>query len=436
LALDTFGLAAENKPVKTRLASSVFVAVFAACHFIHGPACGAGETEPSWPAFHGADRLNMSQETGLLKEWPEGGPKLLWTYDNCGRGYSGVSIACGMIFTAGDFAREERLIGLDMDGKLRWEVPNGEPWKRPCPGSRATPTFDDGKLYQMGPHGRLASFDAKTGKEIWSVDLVEKFDAKWGIWSLAENVIVDGDKLLCMPGGPGGRIVALDKNTGETVWTNNDIAESAAYCSPVIVTHEGVRQMLTMTQRSVLGIEVESGKMAWSAPFIPRSPQNALTPLYHDGHVFVACGHSSGGSLMKIDQDAKTAETVWHREDLDNCHSGTLYIDGKLFGSACRQGGRHFYCVDYLTGKTLKLDKSLGKVGMTAADGMIYTLGHHGTVSLIEVTDDGFEVASQFDLPKKPSNYYLAHPVICGGRLYLRGGEKLWVYDVRKSSSR
>jgi len=413
----------------------VLYALFAACTagvLACGSAIADDTAQPSWPAFHGADRLNISSETGLMKQWPEGGPELLWTYDECGRGYSGVSIADGMIFTAGDFPEAEKVMALDMDGQLIWSTPNGGPWTRSCPGSRTTPTYDDGFVYQMTPLGRLASFEARTGKPVWAVDLAERFEARYGIWALAENVLIDGNMVLCMPGGPKGRIVALDKRTGETIWIHTEIQDIAAYCSPVIVTHDGVRQMLTMTQRTVLGIEVATGKLAWSAPFVPRSPQNALTPLYHNGHVFVACGHSSGGSLMKIDQEAKTATTVWHREDLDNCHGGTLLVDGKLFGCGCRMGGKHVYCVDFMTGKTLKMDKSLGKVGMTMADGMIYCVGHRGLVSLLKITPDGFDVVSQFNLPRKSTNHYLAHPVVCGGRLYLRGDQKLYVYDIRE----
>ncbi len=393
-------------------------------------AADAAATQASWPAFHGADRLNMSSEKGLLKRWPEGGPPLLWTYDRCGRGYSGVSIADGMIFTIGDFPDAEKVMALDMDGRLLWETPNGKPWTRACPGSRTIPTYDEGKLYQMSPLGRLASIEARTGKPVWALDLKEEFDARYGIWALAENVLIDGNMLLCMPGGARGRIVALDKRTGKTIWINTEIEDIAAYCSPVIVTHGGIRQMLTMTQRSVVGVEVATGKLVWSAPFVPRSPQNALTPLYHKGHVFVACGHSSGGSLMKIDLPSKSATTVWHRKDLDNCHGGTLLIDGKLYGCGCRMGGKHVYCVDFMTGETIKMDKSLGKVGMTTAEGMIYCMNHRGTVSLLEITSHGFDIVSQFNLPKKPANHYLAHPVVCGGRLYLRGDRKLYVYDI------
>lgn len=387
---------------------------------------------PFWPTFHGPDRTNIARETGLLRKWPEGGPKLVWKFTDCGEGYSGVSIAEGRIYTAGDFDDVEMLVTLDMDGKLLWKASNGKSWRRASPGSRTTPTFDEGLLYQMNPNGRLAAFEAATGKEVWAVDLVERFDAQYGVWGLAENVIVEGDRVLCMPGGSKGRVVALDKRTGKTLWVNTDPEHSAAYCSPLVVDYAGSRQLITMTQKSVLGVDVKTGKLAWSAPFVPRSPQNALTPVFRDGYVFVACGHSSGGTVMKIDPQLKTATQVWYREDLDNCHGGAVLLGDKLFGCGCRMGGKSFYCVDFLSGKTRKLDRTLGKVGISYADGMLYCINHRGAVYLIEVTDEDFRIASQFNLPKRPDNTYLAHPVICGGRLYLRGDTNLWAFDVRR----
>jgi outer membrane protein assembly factor BamB len=393
----------------------------------------AAETggEATWPEFHGRGRTNVSPDTGLLKKWPEDGPKLLWHYDHCGRGYSGVAIAEGMIFTAGDFGDFEMVLALDMNGKLLWKAQNGEAWLRSCPGSRTTPTYDKGVLYQMNPNGRLAAFKAKTGEEIWAVDLAKRFEARYGIWALAENVIVEDDKVLCMPGGPKGRVVALDKRTGKTVWINTEIKNTAAYCSPVVVTHDGVRQLLTMTQKSLVAVDVKTGKTVWSTPFVPTSPQNALTPVYHDGYVFVACGHSTGGTLFKINAKTRGADIVWHRKDLDNCHGGAMLIDGNLFGCGCRMGGKNFYCVDFMTGKTKKLDKTVGKVGITCADGMIYALNHRGMMYLMGVTPEGFDIVSQFDLGKMPANSYLAHPVVCGGRMYLKQGRRLFVYDVR-----
>ena len=192
----------------------------------------------------------------------------------------------------------------------------------------------------------------------------------------------------------------------------------------------GVQHSFTIGEYG-LYLDVETGALLWSVSFIPRSPQNALKPVFHDGHVFIACGHGSGGRLIKPDLTSGTATTVWHREELDDCHSGALLIDGRLYGAACRVGGQYFYCVDFLTGKTVKLDKTLGKVGITCADGMIYALNHRGTMFLLSATPEGFDIVSQFELQRKPTNAYLAHPVVCNGRLYIRCGPELHAYDVR-----
>ena len=165
---------------------------------------------------------------------------------------------------------------------------------------------------------------------------------------------------------------------------------------------------------------------------MPRSPQNALTPVFHDGYVFVACGHSSGGSLFKIDLASRGATLVWHRKDLDNCHGGAVLVEGNLYGCGCRQGGKSFYCVDFLSGATHQLDKTLGKVGITCAEGMLYCLNHRGRMFLLAMKPEGFEIVSQFDLDKKPDNSYLAHPVVCGGRLYLRCADDLYAYDISR----
>jgi len=418
--------------MKTKQTIAATTMLFFAVYFLAGLSfAGDIDDGSAWPEFHGPGRTNISPDRGLLKEWPEGGPRKLWTFSQCGRGFSGVAIADGMIFTAGDFGPEEMIIALDMNGGLLWKSPNGQAWRRSSPGSRATPTYSDGVVYHMNPLGRIAAFEARSGRELWAVDLKARFDARYGIWALAENVIVDGDRVLCMPGGPKGRVVALDKRTGKTLWANTEIEDTAAYCSGVVVNHAGVRQLISMMQRSVVGVNVENGNLVFSAPFVPMSPQNALTPVFRDGYVFVACGHSSGGTLLKIDPSSRTASEVWHRPDLDDCHSGTVLVSGRLYGSACRMGGKGFYCVEFLSGKTVKIDKTMGKVGITCADGMIYALNHQGTMYLLVVTEDGFKTVSQFQLKKMPTNSYLAHPVVCGGRLYIRCGQNLHAYNVR-----
>ncbi|MGM0486371.1 MAG: PQQ-binding-like beta-propeller repeat protein [Planctomycetota bacterium] len=410
------------------LAATLLLAAWAPMTHV---SAGEAARRPRWPQLHGPDRTNISPERDLMKRWPEGGPPLAWSYSPCGKGYSSVTIAEEKIFTAGDFGNGETLLALDLDGKLLWKARNGAAWRGSSPGSRATPTYNEGMLYHMNPTGRLAAYEADSGQPVWHVDLKSQFDAKHGIWAFAENVVVDGNKVLCMPGGTKARVVALDKRTGETLWTNTEIEHSAAYCSPVVVTYRDARQMISMTQKSVVGVDVATGKLLWSAPFVPKFPQNALMPVFHDGFVFVACGHSSGGTVMKIQPDSRTASTVWHRRDLDNCHGGSVLMDGRLFGCGCRSGGKSFYCVDFFTGKTIKLDRTLGKVAITCADDMIYCVNHRGEVSLLAIIPDGFDIVSQFQLERKSPNSYLAHPVVCGGKLYVRCDDDLYAYDIR-----
>ena len=386
--------------------------------------------QAQWPCFHGPNHDNISLETGLLKKWPKEGPKMIWQYSECGRGFSMVSIADGMIFTAGDFGDDEMVIALNMEGKLLWKSPNGKSWKGSHPGSRTVPTYDNGVLYQMNPTGMLSAFRANSGKSIWSVDLSERFNVRYGIWALSENVVVADDLVLCMPGGSKGRVVALDKQTGRTVWKNTELDEIAAYCSPVLVSHKGVRQYITLTGKRVVSIEAKTGKLLWSYPHPTPYNQSITTPIFNDGYVFITSGHSGGGRLLKINDDQRSARQIWYRKELDSCHGGVVLLDGRMYGSACRLGGKIFFCADFLTGNIRQQDKRLGKLSLTYADGMIYGLNTEGNMLLIKITAEGFNVVSRFKVPNQGSGQFLSHPVICGRRLYIRHWNNLYVYDI------
>jgi outer membrane protein assembly factor BamB len=417
----------------------VFAAGLSAVLFFGAVPLSAAETgsDAWWPEFHGPRRDNISPEKGLLKKWPEEGPELIWKYPECGGGYSMVSVADGMIFTAGDFGDREMLIALNMDGKLLWTSPNGASWNGPHPGSRTTPTYHRGLLYHMNPTGRLAAYRAPSGKQIWSVDLQSEFGARYGTWAMAENVVVEGDLLLCVPGGSKALVAALNKHTGETVWVNTELKEVAAYCSPVLVTYQGVRQMITLTQKSVVGVDVHTGKLLWSYPHLTRHDQNVTSPVFSDGYVFVTSGHFSGGRLLEINPNLHDATEVWYRKSFDNCHGGVILVDGCLYGSGCRKGGKDFFCVDFLTGKERQVDRTLNdKLSLACADGMLYGLSYKGKMWLMAITPGGFSVVSQFDVPRKSKDLYLSQPVICGGRLYLRHDRNLYAYDIRAESSR
>jgi len=420
---------------RTRTARTILLGVAALA--LAGGAGGAADPAEHpggyWPQLHGPRRDNKSTETGLLARWPEGGPPRLWTFTECGRGYACPSIAGGRLFTSGDFDKEEYVLALDLDGNLLWKSPNGKAWRGPEPGSRTTPTWSDGMVYHLGPHGRLAAFEADTGEEAWAVDLVEAFGARRSTWGFAENVRVEGEVVLCTPGGPRGRVVALDKKTGRPVWANTTIDDDQAYCSPVVVTHGGRRQLIVLMKQSVVGVDVETGRRLWSHAHPNRYNQNVDTPLYHEGRVFVTSGHQAGGRLIAIGPDGRTARQVWYCPEFDNCHGGVLLLDGHLYGVGCRMYHKGLLCVDWKTGKVAYRAEPVGKVSITWAEGLIYGVGQKGEVRLVKATPKEAAIVSEFRIPPVPTkDHLLAHPVVCGGRLYIRHAGHLLAYDIRK----
>ena len=386
-----------------------------------------------WPRFHGPNHDNTSVETGLLRAWPEGGPPLAWRFGECGEGYAGVSVAGGRIFTAGDFGAAEYVLCLDLGGTLLWKTANGRSWRGSTPGARTSPTASEGAVFHMNPTGRLAAFEAATGKELWAVDLREEFGASPGAWGFSENLAVDGDLVLCAPGGARGRIVALDKKTGATRWANTALDDSAAYCSPIVVTHAGVRQYITLMRKALVGIDVRSGKLLWSHPHQAPYAMNITTPRYKDGCVFVASGHNTGGRLVRI--GAAGAAEVWFNNDIDNCHNGVAIIGGYMYGSGCRLHHDGLQCVEVATGKTMPALPALGKVSLTCADGMLVCLNQQRVVSLVRPDPEGSAIVSSFTLPAASKDDTLAHPVVCGGRLYLRHAANLYAYDIRAAAA-
>jgi outer membrane protein assembly factor BamB len=394
------------------------------------PAAAAPEG-PFWPEFHGPDRTNISGETGLLQAWPTEGPTRLWTFDGCGRGFSGVTIAGGLLFLSGDFGDEERLIALDLDGKRKWQVTHGKAWKGPQPGSRTAPTWNDGLLYHLNPHASLTCLEAATGKTVWTVDLKRTFDAMVGSWGFTESVIVEGDLLLCMPGGPSGRVVALDKKTGKTAWANTTIRDRAAYASPIVVTHAGVRQYVTLARESILGVDVKTGKLLWTHAHPSTCDQNVTSPIYHEGAVFVTSGHKAGGRVARLAADGRGVDEVWYMRDFDNCHGGVVLLDGLLFGSGCRLYKRGLMCVEFATGKLRYNAREVGKVSIAYADGRIYCLGNDASMALVEATPERATIVSRFEPPWKNKPPCLSHPVVCSGRLYIRHLDELMAYDIR-----
>jgi len=395
----------------------------------------ASQKEAEWPCFHGLDRRNKSAETGLLKKWQEEGPELLWTVSGLGEGYTSVSIAKGYLYTAGMIEKQTYVFAFDLNGKLVWKEPNGSSWEatmshaRSYTGSRSTPTYDNGVVYHLGETGRLATFDYRTGKEIWSLELREMFDAEIPEYGYSESIYIDGDRLYCNPAGKKGFMACLNKENGELIWANTEIQGTVGFSSPIIAESNGYRQIIAISSNSVYGADTKTGELLWSVEYENQRQNNVADPIFHNGHVFAASGYGKGSILIKLTaSDGKIIqETAWQTDLMDNHHGGVILHDGYLYGAGHSASG--WFCLDFMTGKQMWNTK--GKGSLVYADNMFYLLEEKGTMKLVKATPEKYDLISSFQVPEGGKGMHWAHPVVCDGRLYVRHADKLFAYDIR-----
>jgi len=407
----------------------------------------AAETLPAadWPQFHGPNRDNKSADTGLLESWPERGPPRLWEASGIGQGYSCVAVARGKIYITGDIAGDCVITALDMGGSTVWRQKNGKAWAGSYPGTRSTPTITaDGLLYHESGIGNLVCLKADTGEVVWSVNILEEFDGRNITWGLAESPLVVGRLVICTPAGEEVSMVALDRKTGNTVWKCRGAKDKPGYASPILVDYQGLKQIVTVMARSVVGVRAADGKLLWRYPHKVYADENILTPLFQDGFLIVSgCVRKGTTSLrLVVSGDECQVETHWHNETLDNKHGGMVLVNDRLYGYA-ELGSRRapWVCVDFKTGETifqcspLRSSYKYKSGSLTYADGMFYLYSDNGNLALAKTTDTGFEVTGRLRIEDPGERPTWAHPVVCGGRLYLRYGDKLAAYDVRQHSN-
>jgi len=392
-----------------------------------------GATKFDWPQFHGPNRDNISKEIGLLKGWPVKGPKLLWTSRGIGEGFSTVAISNGLIYTTGNIGDYTVITALTTNGELKWATRNGSAYRRDKPGARSTPTIDSGRLYHDNADGDIVCLNAKTGKEIWSLNILDKFNGRNITWALSESILIDSDKLICTPGGENAGIVALDKNTGSTIWICRDTHDKPGYASPIVFEYDGTRQIVTLMAESVVGVDAETGKLLWKVQHKTPFDENINTPIYCDGSVFV-CSRTTGTRRLRlrINGGNVSVEQVWESKLLDSQHGGILLLDDHLYGACRSTRNGPWVCLDAKTGERLYAEKGIGTGSLNYADGLLYALNHNRTVALVRPDPHSFDIISQFDIPKGGRGPTWAHPVVCNGRLYIRHGDFLYCYSVTK----
>jgi outer membrane protein assembly factor BamB len=389
-----------------------------------------------WPEFGGAKRDGVSSETGLLKDWPEGGPTLAWRTKGLGDGYSGVAVVGNTIYSAGDKEDGSYALALNREnGAPVWSTKVGKSGAVGSPkfeGPRGTPTVEGDFVFVLAQWGELVCLEAGSGKEVWRKELVNDLGGTLPTWGYAESPLVDGDNVIITPGGEKGTIAALNKKTGAIAWRSTDLTDSAHYSSLIAVNYGGVRQYVQLTPASVASVAAADGKLLWRAA---RKGQVAVipTPIFDNGLVFVTSSYGVGCNLFKVTADGGkfTAEQVYANKVMANHHGGVIKVGDYLYGYS---EGKGWSCLDFKTGEAKWQDREkLGKGSLAYADGHFYLRqeGGPGTVVLIESSIEGFKEHGRFQQPDRSGKNSWAHPVIAGGRLYLRDQDLLLCYEVK-----
>ena len=387
-----------------------------------------------WPQWRGPNRDGKSLDTGLLKAWPEGGPKQAWKADGLGSGYSTVVIGGGLIYTTGlveltpDDKATSRLFltAVDLNGKLKWSVDLCEAFIGSYRGARATPTYDNGNLYLQSGKGDLGCYDAKTGEVKWTRNNKE-FGGKHSNWGYAESILIIDDMAIVTPGGTNTFMVALNKNTGKTVWQSETFG-LPHYGSPIHVEYEGVPMIITSARNGLIALAPKTGKILWSHAFAVGNVANCPDPAFSDGYVFWSVGYGKGSVCVKlsVDGDKVTATEAWQNKDMVCHHGGYVILDGNIYGNH----NKGMTCLDLKTGAVKWYDDAVGKGSVCYADGMLYLLGEKkGKVGLAAATPNAFKLAGTFDIEGEGPSW--AHPVVNDGRLYLRYHANLYCFDVK-----
>lgn len=382
----------------------------------------SGAAAGEWPGFRGPNRDGKSPDTGLLKEWPAGGPKLAWKVDNIGTGFSSVAVAGGTVYITGSVNGKLVLSALTLEGKPKWHADCGPDWTGSYPGARATPTIDGNRLYLLSGVGRLGCLDVKTGRPLWARDARE-FGGSPGGWGYAESVLILGELAVFKPGGQNC-IVALNKENGRDVWASRGFAAGPEYSSCLAFVHDGVPMIATGTNQGIVGINPRNGALLWSNRFSANNTANCPTPAYSDGHVFWANGYGKGGICLKLGRGS--ADQAWTTRDMVCHHGGYVIHEGHVYGNH-EQG---WTCLDLKTGQRKWNERGVGKGSLCWADGMLYLFSEErGQAALATCSPEGMEIKGRVQVAGDGPSW--AHPVVIGGKLYLRYAQNLYCFDVK-----
>ena len=398
-----------------------------------------------WPQWRGPERSGVSKESGLLKQWPAGGPKLLWQVNDLGDGYSTPVVVGNRIYMMSNRGLDNEFvqaISAD-DGKVIWtsRVGNvGNPDQNPSyPKARSTPTIDGAFVYALGSDGDLACLEVKTGKVRWSKNVRKEFGGQPGEWAYAESPLIDGDVVVVTPGGPQATMAALNKKTGAVIWKSAiPGGEPAGYASAIVVQAAGRKQYVQLLSKGMVGVDAKTGQFLWRYADVAKGPAQYFTPVARGEHVYCgALGVGGGMVRLKAEGNGVVAEPVYFTRGLPNGIGGAVIVGDHLYGTEVTQ---KLLAVEFLTGKVMWESKDFGWGSIAAADGHLYVHLVTGDYILAEASPEGFREKGRFTPPNPPKHKQVGqfpemaftYPVIANGRLYVRDLGTLWAYDIKE----
>ncbi|MDR2814339.1 MAG: PQQ-binding-like beta-propeller repeat protein [Prevotellaceae bacterium] len=393
------------------------------CSLLVATALPAQETK-QWRG----NRTGVYSEPNLLKSWPAEGPKMLWHYDGLGEGHSSVAISSGKIYVTGLTGDNGYIYAFDLQGNLLNKKEYGNEWNKSYNGSRGTITVNDGKLYLISGVGDIVCLNESALDVVWKKNMLSDFDAKNITWGICESPLIVGEKLIATPGGKEHNIVALDKNTGKLIWSAPAEGDLSAYCSPLYVGDQQTPQVVTMTAKHIVGIDVATGKQLWSFENINRHAVHPNIPVYSDNMLLCTSGYGKGSVMLRLTDGGRSVEKVWEAPELDSRMGAMVKIGNYAYGSG--DANKYWFCVDWKTGELLYKDNSLPIGAVIANNDMLYCYSDRGDLALVKATPEKFDVTGKVTVTLGTDQHW-AHPVIHKETLYLRHGNTLIAYKVK-----
>ena len=391
-----------------------------------------------WPQFRGPERTGKSAETGLLKQWPTGGPKMLWSVEGLGTGWSSMSVVDGTIYTLGMINKQGILFAFDLKGNPKWQKTYGREWTGSFPGVRSTPTVEGERIYVLSGNCSVYCFDKKNGAIIWEIDAYQKFKVqKKPRWGFSDSPLIVDDKLICTPGGSEATMAALDKRNGRVIWACKEVTEPSSYCPSTLCEWGGKKIIMSQTAESIIGVDAENGKLLWRVAFTdyqssPNKSINPLAPYYHNGCVYVTSGYDDKGIMLQLSADGRQVTKKWVDGTLDCHHGHVVLVDGHIYGANWLSNSNgNWVCLDWETGKVKWEKHWFNKGSIIYADGMLYCYEEKsGNLGLVKPSPQGFNLVSSFQITQGSGRHW-AHPVISNGVLYVRHGDVLMAFDIK-----